>query len=289
MKNTLIVLLTLLLLLLQGCDAKKPNKKLRIAVTNWVGYSPILYAKEKGWFEDTSIKIVYATSLQESLSYYRANLVDGFASTQYEALISGNPKLRHFMPLDRSKGGDALLSNLPLEHLLHSRSIDVYLEIESINTLLFEEFIEQYALQDANYRLFNISQLSMKELEYDLNRTKLLITYEPYATLLRQKGFHEVASTKESSLLVLDSLYINQSAYRDHEKALQQLQKIIQRAYQELQSNPHAYYQTLQKYFDGMSQEEFMETLQSIEWLIGQPRELYQKMVKGHKVLPLQG
>ena len=288
--KTNILLLLISLAVFTGCIKEETHNHghLRLAINPWIGYTPIYYAEEMGWLEESGIKLIHTTSLQETVHYFQANLIDAFVSTQYEPRLLDKDKLVHFLPIDRSNGGDVILSNRPLENILKSKNTNVYLEVDSVNQLIFDTFIQNNSLLTTNFNLINKEQTSIKSMTPAPDEDTLIITYEPYASTLRNNGFKEIASTKSSNLLVLDSLYVNSHSINEHNNQLNRLKSIIKKAYKELQEDPKTYYETIKHYLEDQSYSDFINSLSSIEWLLDKDTQEINKILKSHNVLPVK-
>ncbi len=269
-----IFILSLLTAGLAGCTSQvKEEKKIQFVVSNWIGYSPLLYAYEKGMLDDMNIELIITNSLQSSLLMFKKNSYEGIASTQRELCIINNKTVDKdvFMPLyifDRSYGGDAILSNIPKNKLFDEKFeyINIFLEKESINELLFEGLKKLKEWDDTQFKLHNINQYNLAQLDFTLDPAapNLIITYEPYLTLLKQKGFHLVESTKNDKLLVFDFLSVREGLLSA--KEIKKLQGILQSAESELKKNTEAFYDTVKLYFDDLGFEEFKESLEGIKF-----------------------
>lgn len=273
--------------MLFGCTTED-KRTLRVAVSPWIGYAPLIYADEKGWLVAEQVKLVHSTSLLESIDYFRNGLVDGFAATQFDIDESLHDNLAHLIALDRSNGGDVVLSNYPLEKLLDAEMMRVYLEIDSVNKPVFDAFVKQHGIDHAHYTIENMSQIAMTELSPRSATVQVITTYEPYASMLRKKGFHEVGSTRDSEILVLDSVYLNKEIHTRYPKQAKAFTALIRRAYRAYLNNSDEFYDTVSKHFSEMDRKEFFESVDLIEWLIEIPREEYNAMVAGHNILPIK-
>lgn len=279
--------LLVLMLLITGCDRHEKHE-LRLAISPWIGYSPLYYAEEMGWLKEIDIELVHSTSLQETVHYFQAGVIDAFAGTQYEASLFNDDEIVHFLALDRSYGGDVVLSNHSLETVLESKKVTTYFEIDTVNQFVFNDFINKHGLSITKFDIYNKSQVLMKDLRADVQDTLLIITYEPYATILKNKGFKVLGSTKDSDMLVLDSIYVNAS-YVDHaHKSTDQLQRLIKKAYQVLEDNPNAYYEVVKEYMENPSYDDFVQSLVGIQWLVDKPASEINRIMKNHTVLPVR-
>ncbi len=263
-----LLIIILSLLLSTGCGGNtRERPQTTIAVSNWVGYTPLLYAYQKGWLEDLDIKVVSTTSLAASLEFAKRGLVDGFCATQmeYEAVKESFAPL---IALDRSYGGDMILSNMTKEELyaLHDTGVDVYLEYESINLLLWQYFKDSRKWNNITFDLKSNTQSFIAELKF--REPSIIVTYYPYASRHIEKGLHVITTTKQSDLLIADMLFVRRQDIPEDPVRYKKLKAIIKRAIAALENNPVEYYRTVYKYLEGQSYEEFIGSLNDIKWML---------------------
>lgn len=255
-------------LALAGCG--KPER-VRLAVSNWVGYTPLLFLQERGLLGDR-VEISNTESLGESLNLFEAGFTDGFCGTQAEAMYA-NLVGEDAVPVvlvDRSRGADVVLSNrASVRDIAAGGLVEVFLEMGSINQTLFREFVALHGLESLDYHPNNLSQPSIALMQPAKNETQLIVTYEPYATMLEHAGFHQLASTAQVDLLVLDALYVRPAVAERHAATLKELAGQIAAALDVLRENPREFYRTVKPYLGGQSYEEFAATLREVEWLTG--------------------
>ncbi|MBD3825022.1 MAG: hypothetical protein IE916_11025 [Epsilonproteobacteria bacterium] len=99
----LLVLSFFMSALFTGCEAQK-STKLKISATTWIGYTPLYYAKEKGWLDELDIKLLHLSSLSENMYLFDSGNSDAYVGTQYEyaQLSSKMPSLTPIVMFDRS-------------------------------------------------------------------------------------------------------------------------------------------------------------------------------------------
>lgn len=277
------ILLTCLILFFNSCGIQE-NKKIKISITTWIGYTPLFYAKEKKWLEPLNIKLLNVVSLSENMYLYKAGNSDAYVGTQYEynLLSNENKNLTPIMLFDKSNGGDVILSNISIEELLKTdKQIDAYLEIDSINSILLEDFLKIYNLKNKKINYINedqayISKLNSKNLE---NPT-IIVTYTPYNYDLEKNGFSELSSTKNNSnLLVIDAMFTNEDFFNENKKEFLALKSLVDKAVLELANNPKEFYETIKLYLPNTSYEEFLASLNDIVWINSNvPEEIITKL-----------
>jgi len=283
----IVKFLLVFMLLITGCDRHEKHE-LRLAISPWIGYSPLYYAQEKGWLENANIELVHSTSLQETVHYFQAGLIDAFASTQYEASMFTENEIVHLIPINRSYGADVVLSNHTLESIINKKKVKTYFEIGTVNQLVFDDFIKKHNLPLARFDVFNKSQAVMKDLNPESDEALLIVTYEPYATALKNKGFNVLGSTKDNEMLVLDSIYVRTNYFEHQHKSIDQLYRLIIKAHQALEDNPKEYYEVVKGYLENPSYEEFVQSLSGVRWLVNRSESDINRLMQNHTVLPIK-
>ena len=280
------VILLFTLINLFACSPPK-EAPLKIIANSWIGYSPLFYAKEKGWLEPLNIKILTVISLGESLNIYESAELDAFTGTQYEfnQVQQKDPSILPIIIFDRSNGGDSIMANQSIQDLQKTtQTIDVYLEIHSVNQLVFKDFIKTHHLSHKKFNYINKNQLkiySILQAEIPTNTPTIIITYSPYAQKLSSLGLQELASTRNGlELLVIDALFTPKQTYLQNQSKFKQLKKLIDQAVIDLETNPHQYYETVKMHLEDISYHDFLNSLKGIEWLNTHPLpiELQQRL-----------
>jgi len=228
-----------------GCSIA-PSQPLRISTNLWIGYSPLFYIQQKGWLKENNIKLVNVVSLSESMEMYASGFVDAFTGTQYELkqMQNENPKLHTKILLDRSYGGDVVMGNRDIDTLKKAESIHVYLEVDSVNSVLLDSFIAMYDIDRSVLHYIDkdpdaSSMLGMK------SEPTLIVTYTPYNIGLYNNGYKVLDTTKNMQLFIMDALYIDDSTAKQYADELRTLNHLIAKALDNLKQNPKEYYLTV--------------------------------------------
>ena len=265
----IILYLLFILLIFTSCSKNETNE-LKISTNPWIGYTPLFYAQKKGYLADINMKLITNVSLAESTALYDVGKVDMITATQHEyySLKNTGHKLIPIILLDRSNGGDMILSNKSLTEIQKAKQIHAYLEIDSINAEVIEDFIKYYKLDKNKIEFINKDQAQMQDLKNNPEKTFLIVTYSPYDIELKKHGFHVVASTKEMrSILVIDAIYANQKIVKDQMKRLQDLKNIIDRSIDEIENDTKSSYKFVKSFLGDISYNEYIESLKLIKWI----------------------
>jgi len=263
-----------------GCSQQHTEKKLIIATNSWIGYTPLFYAQAKGDLEKLNIDLSISVSLAEATNIYAMGQADMVTTTQHEyfSLRTITKNIFPFILIDKSYGGDMVLSNKTLDELHHAKKIDAYLEIDSINAEIIQKFLAYYDLNSSKVTFINKDQEKIQALSNNKSKAILITTYSPYDVILLQKGFFELISTKDENLLVLDILCGKKELLMQEKKRMIKLKKIIDKAIQEIDNNPKVSYNYVKPYLNNISYEEYTKALKNIRWINNPNTELLQKV-----------
>ncbi|MBN2816443.1 MAG: hypothetical protein JXQ67_07135 [Campylobacterales bacterium] len=267
-------LLLLIAILLSACSSPT-DKQLVLTTNSWIGYTPLFYANEKGYLDELNIKLITTVSLGESVNIFLVSKADMLTGTQHEYNLL-NKEMHSVVPimlLDRSDGGDMILSNKTLEELKKSEHIEVYLEVDSINKEIIENFIAYSKLDSEHMTFINKDQAQIQNLKYSTKKDILIVTYAPHNIELENTGFKELASTKNpKAILVIDALFTRKELLYEHQERLKRLQIILEKSIKEIMQDKATAHKLTQKYLNDISYKEFNELLNTIKW-INKPSE----------------
>lgn len=264
------ILFTFIIVFLFTSCSLENGKKIKISATTWIGYTPLFYAKEKSWLEPLNIKLLNVVSLSENMYLYKSGKSDAYVGTQYEYhyLVKNMESLTPILLFDKSNGGDVIMGNLDIEELEKiEKQIDVYLEMDSINSILFEDFINKHNLKNKNYNYINKDQAFISELKNSQNPT-IVVTYVPYNIKLEKNGFKNLASTKDNlDLLVIDAMFTTKELFLENKETFIELKKLVDKSIVNLQKDPKEFYETIKDYLPNTDYEEFLKSLDDIIWI----------------------
>lgn len=281
-------LIVFIVLLLSGCTTQ--NQKplgVNIVVSNWVGYAPLLYSYEKGDLAKLNIDITVTSSLQTSVLMYEKNRFDGICTTQAELKYLNDKNKESLTPIvvfNRSYGGDVILSNISPQELYGKKheKINVFLEKNSVNEVVFNAFLKTKPL-DTQYLIHYVDQYNITNINCsDTLYPKMLVTYEPYASKLKEKGFYLIESTKNDHILIFDFLSIKENSL--NQSQIKQLQKILNGSIEKLQTNPKEVYDTVKFYFDEVSYEDFKSSIDEIQLFSKETKTKFLSLIDKEKV-----
>lgn len=269
------------------------SSEIRISTNPWVGFTPLIYAQEKGWLEGSPFRFVWLVDLTDNSRLYERGFTQGFTATQYEWLhFADKSHIKPAFLIDHSDGADVILSNRTLEELRSSNvPVHVYLERGSMNEDFFNAFVKEYRLGSVGFRQVDASQKKITTMEM-MKEPVVIISYFPYVSELIGKGYKTVASTRTmKNFYVIDALFVHESVLEGRKKEFVRLKELFALAVERLQKDPKEYYATVKGYLEGQSYEEFMASAGQIEWLHDEVPDdvivyLEKQQVKTDRLLP---
>lgn len=259
-----------------GCSSEKENP-IVISTNEWIGYAPLFYANENRELDKLGFKLVKNVSLAEAANLYAVGKADIVTTTQHEyhTLQHETHDIVPVILMDRSNGGDMVLSNRSIARLQKSEKIYTYLEIDSINQEILLDFMKHNNLDKNKIIFINRDQRQIQDIRNDPTKDILIVTYSPYNLSLEQKGFKELASTKDiNSIIVIDALCARQSIVKNDKKRLKALKKVLDKAIDDIMQDPKASYEKVAKYLSNISYEEYLDSLAQIKWINKPSKEL---------------
>lgn len=269
-----------------ACSSQN-KKPLVISTNQWIGYAPLFYAYEKGELDKLNIQLINRVSLAEAADLYSIGKSDMVTTTQHEynSLKNYTHDITPVILLDRSNGGDMVLSNKSIQQLKLAHKIYAYLEIDSINQELLIQFMKNNNINTNKMVYINKDQKQIQDLQNNREKNMLIVTYSPHDIFLKEKGFQEIASTKDmNSLIVIDALCATNKIIKTDKKRLISLKKIIDKAIKSIQNDPKSSYLLIRKHLENISYREYVNSLQLIKWINKPSKKLLKTIEKyGYK------
>ncbi len=257
MKRILFLIISLLFL---GCEEKPAIK---IAANKWIGYAPLFYADATGCLKANGFKLIQTVSLNESLDLYKDKLVDAFAATQIEYEEANDKNLVPIALFDKSYGADMAFSNLSINELKKQKTINVYMEVKSVNRLLFDYLKNE--IGDKNYIIHNLDQSEIENIK--LKKPFIIITYAPYDVIYKKRRYKEIINSKYPGIYIIDALFADKNFYLKNKGRFKHLNYCLKDAVKKLKENPKSFYEKVKKYFDNYSYNDFYSDLKNIKWI----------------------
>ena len=139
--------------------APAPTKAaLRIAYSDWPGWTAWEVGLQKGWFKEEGIDVQFSWfDYLPSLDAYSAGKVDAVAVTNGDALVTGanGAKSKIILVNDFSNGNDQIIGGPKIKAFKDLKGKKVGLELTLVDHLLFLKGIEKFGMKPEDVQLVN--------------------------------------------------------------------------------------------------------------------------------------
>jgi NitT/TauT family transport system substrate-binding protein len=169
-----------------GCAA---HELLRVAYHPWPGYAPLELARSLGWWNDASLQALRTGSASASLQALREGRVAAAALTLDEVLVArhqGLP-LRVMGVLDISLGADQVLARPSHAERARWRGARLGHEHDAVGELMTAAWLRAAGLRASDMQMVHVP-FDRHEAAWHRQEVDLLVTFEPVAARLRQRG-----------------------------------------------------------------------------------------------------
>ena len=210
-----------------ACEDKQEHKLLKVGITPWPGYEPLVIASEKGYFADANIRLVRFTTPTDSYRAFRDGIIDVTAFTADEVFhyAGVEDKPRIFLVLDISNGADAIVARKEIKTLDDLKGKKLGIEGSSLGDYLMHralDFTEKLDIKDINF--VNVP-IGRQEEAYLRGEIDAAVTYEPSKSLLLKAGAHVLFDSKKLPNEIVDVLVANDKTIVNRSRDLEILAK----------------------------------------------------------------
>lgn len=232
-----LVLGTAILQTLTACS--RPEEPVRIGVLVWPPYELAYLAREKQYFDTSTVELVDFLSPAEMVRNYRFGLIDAmfvtsqFSLTNAENLIDS----RIIYVVDFSAGGDSLMVQPEIESLAELEGKKVGVEAGPLGAYTLERALESANLSREDIELVFLDTPDQKT-AFETGRVDAVATYEPIRSQLLKQGATELFNSREIPLEIIDVVLAKKGII---DRRYQELARFIQgvdRALQDFRKNP---------------------------------------------------
>jgi NitT/TauT family transport system substrate-binding protein len=131
---------------------------LRIAYSDWPGWTAWEIAIQKGWFKEAGVDVEFSWfDYLPSLEAYTAGKVDAVTVTNGDALVTGanGAKSKIILINDYSNGNDQIVARPGIKSFKDLKGKKVGLELTLVDHLLFLKALEKFGMKSGDVELIN--------------------------------------------------------------------------------------------------------------------------------------
>jgi NitT/TauT family transport system substrate-binding protein len=194
--------------LMAGCQPP-PQPPLVVGLAPWVGYDPLIVAREDRQVDTSRVKMVELTTNAEAVRHFRNGLLDAAALTldQVLQLSSQGIDLRIVAVLSESSGADVVMASPLVISPDQLQGKPVLLEPSTVSALILRSLLQAGGLQESDITVVPMES-SQHLAALQAGRAVAAISYEPLATQLRQAGFSTLFDSRQMPGQILDVLVV---------------------------------------------------------------------------------
>ena len=263
-----------------------PTPPLKLGMNPWVGYDPLVLARDKGLLDARQVKVVELSSSSEVLRHFRNGLLDGAALTLDEALRLADEgvDVRIVSVLSASAGADVVVARPDVRNLSQLRGRRLAVEKTTVGSLMLLRLLQAAGLQPHEVDIRNM-EASQHLAALRSDRVDAAVTFEPLAGTMRAEGFVGIFDSRRMPGDIVDVLVVHARVLAQRPDQAEAAVLGWQHGLEALQREPQLSAQALSAGVD-LSASDYLATLQGLKFysasenlrlLSGRPRALGQQ------------
>lgn len=203
-----LLLAAVIACLLSACDGP-PAQPLRVGLNPWIGYDPLVLARERHLFAPAELGVVELETSGESVRQLRNGLIDAAGLTLPEAmeLAAAGADIRVVAILSQSRGADAVLARAGLSMPGQLRGARIGMEDSALAAIMLQRLLEAGELRRDDIRIV-VMPATEHEVALTHGSVDAVITFEPVISRLASAGFNIVLDSADMPGEVIDVLVV---------------------------------------------------------------------------------
>lgn len=197
---------------------------LTVGMNPWVGYDPLVLARDRGLTDAKQLRVVELASASETLRHLRNGLLDAATLTLDETLrlVESGVPVRIVAVLDESTGGDAVLAAPRITSPAQLKDEFIAVEDSAVGALLLQRMLTKAGLTRADVKVTNIEVARHLE-ALQSGQATAAVSYEPLAGAIEAAGFRRIFDSRELPGEVLDVLVVRVDVLEQRPEAVDAL------------------------------------------------------------------
>jgi NitT/TauT family transport system substrate-binding protein len=214
MKLKLSIIVTTIAL---ACSARMDAAPLKLAYSDWPGFTLLEVAKQKGWFKDAGLEVELAWfEYLPSIDAFSAGKVDGVVVVATDALLTGanGSKSKIIALLDYSEGSDMIIGAPGVESIKDLKGKKVGIEVTLVEHLLLLKALEAHGMTQDDVELVNTATDKTPGTLASGKVAAIGAWYPVSGQVLKQvAGSKKLFTSAEAKGLIYDVLAVNPTSY----------------------------------------------------------------------------
>ncbi|NIM41949.1 MAG: ABC transporter substrate-binding protein [Hydrogenophaga sp.] len=212
-----------LLMALLGC-AEVPQPPLAVGMSAWVGFDPLVLARDRRLVAPSQVKVVELASGTEVQRALNNGLLDAAAVSLDETLrlVDAGLDLRIVALLAASHGADVVVARPDIRSPRDLRGEFVAVEDSSGGAFMLQRLLGKTGLTRADIRVVNLEVGGHLDALRD-GRVAAAVSYAPVSAPLIAAGFQPIFSSRGIPGEVVDVLVVRTAVLRERPEAVDEL------------------------------------------------------------------
>ncbi|WP_437680177.1 ABC transporter substrate-binding protein [Sorangium sp. So ce131] len=218
----------------EAVPARAAAEPLKIAFNTWLGYSPLVIAKEKGFLKEAGIDV--EISILESMGEKNAALlrgaIDGVGHTADSTVTSAAAGVdgQIVYVFDLSHGADGVLAQRSIKGIADFKGKKVALEPGFTGHFFFLSLLAEAGLTPADVTVVPMDTGSAGG-AFVAGKVEAAVTWEPWIGKTKSMpNAHVVVTSADKPGLIVDVLYMNRAAVQRRPDDIQAMIRAMGRA-----------------------------------------------------------
>ncbi len=209
--------------LLAACS-EPPQPPLVVGINTWVGYDPLVLARDRGVADEKQVKVVELISSAEALSHLRNGLLDAAGMTMDEALrlVDSGFDVRIVALLDTSVGADVVVAAPRITSLQKLRGEHIAVEDATVGTLVLERLLRKARLQREDVTVLRLDATQHKTALLS-DRVAAAVSYAPIDGPIQALGYRAIFDSRQMPGEIVDVLVVRGQVLRQRPAAVDAL------------------------------------------------------------------
>jgi NitT/TauT family transport system substrate-binding protein len=249
--------------LLMACE-RAPVAPLNVGMNAWVGYDPLVLARDKRYLDPELVKVVELSSSSETLRYFRNGLLDAAALTLDEVLRLADEGLqvRVIAALDTSSGADLVVAEPGIGDLSQLKGATIVLESTTVGALVLQRLLNEARLKPSDVKVLQM-EAPQHLIALKSQLANAAVTYEPMAGKLKAAGYRTIFDSRQMPGEIVDVLVVRESTAIEHPEQVDELLKGWANGVEAVQVDPASAAKHLAPGAD-LSPGDYLTTLQNL-------------------------
>jgi NitT/TauT family transport system substrate-binding protein len=195
-----------------------------VGINTWVGYDPLVLARDRGLADARQVKVVELISSAEALRHLRNGLLDAAGLTMDEALrlVDSGFDARIVALLDTSAGADLVLAAPHITSLQKLRGEHIAVEDATVGTLMLERLLRKAGLRQEDVTVVRI-EATQHLTALRTERVAAAVSYAPIDGPIRALGYRSIFDSRQMPGEIVDVLVVRTEVLRQRPEAVDAL------------------------------------------------------------------